>query len=290
LIAKQADLNVQTTTLAAEQATAESDKASLKEKQEAAIKEQQRVQEEARKAAEAQEAAKKADAEAKEKADADAKAEADRKAQEEAAASTTTTESSSSTVESSSTEQTQSSTVDSSATESSNEDNFQGGGATPTTPSESGTGNTNSNNQGSTSSTTNNQTPSTPAPTPTPTPAPSGNGSGVVAEAMKYIGTPYVWGGKTPAGFDCSGFTSYVFRQATGREIGGWTVPQESAGTRISVGEAQAGDLYFWGSPGGTYHVAIAMGGGQYIHAPQPGETVTVSSVSYYAPSFAVRM
>lgn len=182
--------------------------------------------------------------------------------------------------------------MDSSATESSNGDNFQGGGATPTTPSESGTENTSSNNQGSTSSSTNNQTPSTPAPTPTPSPAPapSGNGSGVVAEAMKYIGTPYVWGGKTPAGFDCSGFTSYVFRQATGREIGGWTVPQESAGTRISVGEAQAGDLYFWGSPGGTYHVAIAMGGGQYIHAPQPGETVTVSSVSYYAPSFAVRM
>ena len=112
----------------------------------------------------------------------------------------------------------------------------------------------------------------------------------MIAEAYKHIGKPYVWGAKGPDTFDCSGFTSYVYRQATGREIGGWTVPQESAGTKISVGEAQAGDLYFWGSPGGTHHVAIALGGGQYIHAPQPGESVKVGSVSYYAPSFAVRM
>lgn len=131
--------------------------------------------------------------------------------------------------------------------------------------------------------------PSTPAPKPT-APAPSGSGSAVVAEAYKYIGVPYVWGGKDPSGFDCSGFTSYVYRQATGREIGGWTVPQESAGTRISVSEAQAGDLLFWGSPGGTSHVAISLGGGQYIHAPQPGQTVTTGSVQYWAPDFAVRM
>ncbi|MEG1503098.1 MAG: C40 family peptidase, partial [Enterococcus sp.] len=154
-----------------------------------------------------------------------------------------------------------------------------------------GSTSTGNSSQGSTSSSSNQTatTPSTSTPS-TPTPAPSGNGSAVVAEAMKYIGTPYVWGGKTPSGFDCSGFTAYVYRQATGREIGGWTVPQESAGTRISVSEAQAGDLYFWGSPGGSYHVAIAMGGGQYIHAPQPGESVKVGSTAYYAPSFAVRM
>ena len=91
------------------------------------------------------------------------------------------------------------------------------------------------------------------------------NGAAIVAEAYKYIGTPYVWGGKDPSGFDCSGFTRYVYLQVTGRDIGGWTVPQESAGTKISVSQAKAGDLLFWGSAGGTYHVAISLGGGQYI-------------------------
>ena len=124
----------------------------------------------------------------------------------------------------------------------------------------------------------------------TPAPAPSGNGSAIVAEAYKHIGKPYVWGAKGPNTFDCSGFTRYVYLQVTGRDIGGWTVPQEGAGTIIPVSQAQPGDLYFWGSRGGSYHVAIALGGGSYIHAPQPGESVKVGSVAYFAPSFAVRM
>lgn len=123
-----------------------------------------------------------------------------------------------------------------------------------------------------------------------PAPAPSGNGSAIVAEAYKHIGKPYVWGAKGPNSFDCSGFTRYVYLQVTGRDIGGWTVPQEGAGTVIPVSQAQPGDLYFWGSRGSSYHVAIALGGGSYIHAPQPGESVKVGSVAYFAPSFAVRM
>ena len=124
----------------------------------------------------------------------------------------------------------------------------------------------------------------------TPAPAPSGNGSAIVAEAYKHIGKPYVWGAKGPNTFDCSGFTRYVYLQVTGRDIGGWTVPQEGAGSIIPVSQAQPGDLYFWGSRGSSYHVAIALGGGSYIHAPQPGESVKVGSVAYFAPSFAVRM
>ncbi|XBG73076.1 NlpC/P60 family protein [Enterococcus cecorum] len=124
----------------------------------------------------------------------------------------------------------------------------------------------------------------------TPALAPSGNGSAIVAEAYKHIGKPYVWGAKGPDTFDCSGFTRYVYLQVTGRDIGGWTVPQEGAGTVIPVSQAQPGDLYFWGSRGNSYHVAIALGGGSYIHAPQPGESVKVGSVAYFAPSFAVRM
>ncbi len=145
-------------------------------------------------------------------------------------------------------------------------------------------------------------TPVTPAPAPTPAPTPivtpptapsapaSTNGAAIVAEAYKHIGKPYVWGAKGPDSFDCSGFTRYVFLQVTGRDIGGWTVPQETAGTVIPVSQAQPGDLLFWGSSGSTYHVAIALGGGQYIHAPRPGQNVSVGSTAYFTPSFAVKM
>ena len=130
---------------------------------------------------------------------------------------------------------------------------------------------------------------STPAPTPAPAPAPSHSGD-LIGEAYKNLGVPYVWGGKTPAGFDCSGFTSYVFRQAYGMEIGSWTGAQENLGTKISVSQAQPGDLLFWGSAGSTYHVAIYLGGGSYIHAPYEGRTVEVNTISNFTPQFAVRV
>lgn len=136
----------------------------------------------------------------------------------------------------------------------------------------------------------------TPAPTPSvPDPAPAApgvsvNAGAILAEAAKHVGKPYVYGGKGPNSFDCSGFTSYVFRVAAGREIGGWTVPQESAGVRISLSQVQAGDLLFWGSPGGSSHVAISTGGTGYIHAPAPGQTVCYSNFEWYAPNFAVRV
>ncbi|QIK52020.1 hypothetical protein G7058_08255 [Jeotgalibaca porci] len=129
----------------------------------------------------------------------------------------------------------------------------------------------------------------TPAPAPAPAPAPSHSGD-LIGEAYKYLGVPYVWGGKTPAGFDCSGFTSYVFRQAYGMEIGSWTGAQENLGTKISVSQAQPGDLLFWGSAGSTYHVAIYLGGGSYIHAPYEGRTVEVNTISNFTPQFAVRV
>lgn len=113
----------------------------------------------------------------------------------------------------------------------------------------------------------------------------------VISTAKQYLGTPYVWGGKTPSGFDCSGFTSYVYQQATGKSIGGYTVAQESAGTQEAVSQASAGDLLFWGSKGSTYHVAIYLGNNQYIAAPQPGESVKISTISgYFMPSFAVKV
>ncbi|MBD3950119.1 C40 family peptidase [Tuanshanicoccus lijuaniae] len=121
--------------------------------------------------------------------------------------------------------------------------------------------------------------------------AAQGNVDALLSNASQFLGTPYVWGGKSPSGFDCSGFVQYVYRQTYGKDIGGWTGAQESAGQRIPVNEAQPGDLYFWGEPGGTYHVAIAVGNGRYIHASQPGTPLEYNSISsHFAPTFALRV
>lgn len=123
----------------------------------------------------------------------------------------------------------------------------------------------------------------------TQTAVPASNYGSVTAYAQSFIGVPYVWGGSTPAGFDCSGLVQYVYAQF-GKSLPRATTGQEYAGTQISVEEAQPGDLYFWGSRGSTYHVAIALGGGSFVHAPQPGENVKIGSVSSFRPSFAVRL
>ena len=117
----------------------------------------------------------------------------------------------------------------------------------------------------------------------------SATAGSITSYAMNYLGVPYVWGGTTPAGFDCSGFVQYVYSHF-GVNLGRTTYTQQYAGTKISVADAQAGDLYFWGSYGSAYHVAIALGGGQYVMAPAPGQSVMVGSVSSYTPSFAVRV
>lgn len=111
----------------------------------------------------------------------------------------------------------------------------------------------------------------------------------VIALANEQLGIDYVWGGKSPSGFDCSGLTQYVFRHALGVEIGEWTLPQSQYGERIPVSEAQPGDLYFWGE-GVARHVALAVGDNMYIHAPQPGTVVRYNSTSWYMPDYAVRM
>ncbi|MGN4171506.1 glucosaminidase domain-containing protein [Enterococcus faecium] len=113
----------------------------------------------------------------------------------------------------------------------------------------------------------------------------------IVREAFKHLGKPYVWGAKGPNTFDCSGLTYYVYMKATGHYIGGWTGEQQYAGTQIPVSQAQPVDLVFWGpSSGVTHHVGIYIGNGQFIHAPQPGDKVRVTSISDFTPDFAVRV
>jgi cell wall-associated NlpC family hydrolase len=110
---------------------------------------------------------------------------------------------------------------------------------------------------------------------------PGGN-TAVVAEARTWLGVPYLWGGKTRQGVDCSGLTWNVYR-TTGQDIGTWTGPQMAKGTSVPVGQEQPGDLVFWGAPPGS-HVGIVIGGGQMIHAPHTGTVVKVAS---YGPSTA---
>lgn len=113
--------------------------------------------------------------------------------------------------------------------------------------------------------------------------------SAIVEAAKAHLGKPYVYGAAGPDAFDCSGLVQIAFA-ATGRSIGRTTVAQESAGPTIAVAEAQAGDLVFWGSTGGTYHVGISLGDGSYIHAPVPGDVVQIATVASYSPDFAVRI
>lgn len=108
-----------------------------------------------------------------------------------------------------------------------------------------------------------------------------------LAKQLATENIPYVWGGESLSGMDCSGLTQYVYAQA-GVTIGRTTTAQEGYVNYESVSAAQPGDLLFWGSQGGSYHVAIYIGNGQYVAAPEPGQNVQVQSLNqYFYPSFA---
>ena len=99
---------------------------------------------------------------------------------------------------------------------------------------------------------------------------------------------PYVWGGGSLSGMDCSGLVSYVYLHAAGISLPHNTVSQEAYVSTHSVADAQPGDILFWGSRGATYHDAIYIGNNQYVAAPTEGQNVQVQTISpYFAPSFA---
>lgn len=95
--------------------------------------------------------------------------------------------------------------------------------------------------------------------------------------AQNYVGCSYVYGGASPDGFDCSGFTSYCYAQA-GISLGRTTYAQASQGTAVSKSELQAGDLIVFR---GTNHVGIYVGNGQFIHASNPNTGVVYDSINY---------
>lgn len=113
----------------------------------------------------------------------------------------------------------------------------------------------------------------------------SGNATGVVGIAMKYLGTPYVYGGSSPRGFDCSGFTQYVYKQA-GVNLPRTSGSQTGAGQRVSISNLKSGDLLY-----GPGHVGIYIGNGQFIHSPAPGQSVKIQPVSQFPRlSYGVRV
>lgn len=100
----------------------------------------------------------------------------------------------------------------------------------------------------------------------------------VVTIAKKYLGVPYKWAGSSPStGFDCSGFTLYVYRQV-GVKLPHSSRAQINVGQRVPRSELAPGDLVFFGSP--IHHVGIYVGGGRYIHAPHTGAVVRIDSMN----------
>lgn len=115
------------------------------------------------------------------------------------------------------------------------------------------------------------------------------SGSQILAEAQKYLGCPYVAGGASPSGFDCSGFVYYVLKQVG---LAPYRTPasQYTQGTPVSKANLQVGDLVFFSSNSGSSitHAGIYAGNGQFIHAPNSRSTVSYSDLTsgYWANTY----
>ena len=109
----------------------------------------------------------------------------------------------------------------------------------------------------------------------------------IIATAKKYIGVPYVWGGSTPSGFDCSGFVQYVFK-AHGISLPRTSKQQYTVGSWVSKSNLQPGDLVFFDTGGsGISHLGIYIGNNQFIHAStSKGVIITSLSNTYWAPRY----
>ncbi len=109
-------------------------------------------------------------------------------------------------------------------------------------------------------------------------PAQEGQGNHAVNIAQAYLGTPYVYGGASPGGFDCSGLTSYVYGRL-GKYLPRSAEQQFEYVQKIPQSWKQKGDLIFFGTPGAIYHVGIYVGNNAIEHAPTPGQVVSVMHI-----------
>jgi cell wall-associated NlpC family hydrolase len=100
---------------------------------------------------------------------------------------------------------------------------------------------------------------------------------GIVETSLAYHGVPYLWGGATPAGLDCSGLVLYVFKQH-GVDLPHYSGSQFQLGMKVEPSQIIAGDVVFFGSP--VHHVGIYIGGGYFIHAPKTGDFVKITKLS----------
>ncbi len=109
-----------------------------------------------------------------------------------------------------------------------------------------------------------------------------------VDRALSQRGVPYVWGGNTPAGFDCSGLVQWAYGLGSNYRT---TYQQATLGThQRDVMNAPKGSLLFFGSDSAPYHVAISLGNGTYVHAPEPGDVVKIGYSRYFKPSFFITL
>jgi len=104
-----------------------------------------------------------------------------------------------------------------------------------------------------------------------------GDGSAVVKTAFRYLGIPYVWGGATPSGFDCSGLLQYVFMQH-GLSLPHYSRYQAQMGFEVPLEDIAPGDLVSFGDP--VYHIGMYIGDGFFIHAPRTGDVVKISPLA----------
>ena len=113
----------------------------------------------------------------------------------------------------------------------------------------------------------------------------SSKGADVLAYAMQFVGYPYVYGGSSTSGFDCSGFTQYVYKHF-GVTLNRTAAAQSSNGTAVSRSNLQPGDLVMFGSP--INHVGIYAGGGRIVHAANPSRGVTTDTINsgYYNTNY----
>ncbi|MEV5968569.1 C40 family peptidase [Streptomyces sp. NPDC051921] len=117
----------------------------------------------------------------------------------------------------------------------------------------------------------------------------TGSAAAIVAFAKAQIGDAYISGGTGPNSWDCSGLVQAAYAQA-GIDLPRISSDQSSRGTSVSLSNLQPGDILYWGSRSGSYHVAIYVGGGKYVGAQNPSTGVVERDLDWDPPSGAVRI